>query len=101
MTQIYTYKFKSLNLKQKILFFLTLAAIIALSFLLFGLVVTVAFYLIIAILTIFGVSYAFTKIANFFKTKSEAETEEPNGKSPQDVIINAEVISVEIRDKDK
>ena len=93
----YVYIFSKLTTRQKIIFSLISVASIVIAFTLFGLLLTVLFYLAIFSISLTATLFIYGKIYNFFK-KPKRKENSPS-QNPKNVIINAEIISVEVNDK--
>lgn len=91
------YNFSQLSLKQKFVLTFSLILIISLTIALFGVVLSILYYLVAFFIALFIAIFIYTKITSFFK-QSKQDTDHPAQKS-EDIIINAEAISVEIKDK--
>lgn len=91
------YNFSQLSLKQKFVLLCSLFLIISLTIALFGVVLSILYYLVAFFIALFIASFIYVKISNFFRqSKSNKDNSTENS---EDIIINAEAISVEIKEK--
>lgn len=91
------YILSKLGTRQKIIFALVAIASIALSFTLFGLIITILFYLLVFSASLSAFLFIYGKIYNFIN--KEKTQRKHTSKSSKNTIINAEAISVEVTDK--